>query len=305
VGLRRIGIVLAALTASMNVGCGDGERAGTGATSTTTVSAEEAASLLAVGDIASCEWESDEEVARMAERQPDATVLLLGDIAYDRSTEEILDNCFRPAWDPVLSRSLAVPGNHDLVGGRTEAFDELLQDMRAGTEVPWTVELGKWTLLGLDSNCGEGCDKFSEQWIWLRKELEAIPDDRCALVAMHHPPISSGSVHGGVHLPVTDLWQAAHEGGADLVLAGHEHIYERFAPLSPGLRPAADGLPLFIVGTGGAKLYGEGERQAGSEFLQNTRYGMLELELGDGEFSWFFEDVDGRQVDAGSSSCRP
>lgn len=264
--------------------------------------------LLAAGDVASCEHAEDEATAALVAAEREATFLLLGDVVYDEADDTTLDRCFLPAWRSVLSRTYAVAGNHDVVDGGLRAFFSVFGDRAGRSTGGWfRAELGDWTLLGLNSNCGQagGCERGSPQHDWFVAELAAVPPGRCVVAAWHHTPLSSGAEHNGTDDRVLDLWHAAFDAGVDLVLTAHEHNYERFEPLGRDLRPAAGGLPLFVVGTGGFDLYDLGERQPGSAVLHNRTHGLLQVDLSSGSFTWRFRAVGrGSLTDAGAASCR-
>jgi hypothetical protein len=148
-----------------------------------------------------------------------------------------------------------------------------------------------------------GCQAGSEQERWLRADL-AASKTRCTLAYMHHPRFSSGNTHGG-SAAVEPLWRALHEHGAELVLAGHEHDYERFAPLTPtGGLDVARGVRQFVVGTGGKGLRGLAAPHPHTESRQNTAFGVLHLRLRDGSYEWRFVAQPGSVfADEGSTAC--
>jgi acid phosphatase type 7 len=149
------------------------------------------------------------------------------------------------------------------------------------------------------------CVVGSAQEAWLRDELEALPDDACVLAYWHHPRYSSG--WSGVARPHPELrpvWDALQDHGAELALTAHAHNYERFAPMDEdgNLDPA--GLRQFVVGTGGRSLFADtGPQQPGSERLDTTSFGVLEVELAPGSYGFRFVREDGAVLDQGSGSC--
>ena len=159
-------------------------------------------------------------------------------------------------------------------------------------------------MIALNSNCDAvGCGKGSEQVRWLRAELAARPA-RCTLAYYHHPRFSSGFEHGSDD-DVAAIWAALVAGGADLVLSGHEHNYERFGPLDAAGRPDPDGTRQFVVGTGGAPGYAFGDPLPGSEARDDDTVGVLQLTLREGGYRWRFVPVGaGGFTDAGSGTCR-
>jgi hypothetical protein len=148
-----------------------------------------------------------------------------------------------------------------------------------------------------------GCQAGSEQERWLRADL-AAHRAKCTLAYMHHPRFSSGNLHGGSP-GVEPLWRALHAYGAEVVLAGHDHDYERFAPQSPG--GALDrerGVRQFVVGTGGRSLRRFGPPKPNSEARGNTALGVLHLRLRDDSYDWRFVAEPGESfTDSGSAAC--
>jgi acid phosphatase type 7 len=259
--------------------------------------------VAAVGDIGTCGSDADEQVAALVD--PDvAAVVLLGDIAYDAGTPQQYADCFAPAWEPLRARLRPSPGNHDYgtpgASGYFAWFGAAAGEPGRGW---YSFDVGTWHVAVLNSNCWAvgGCQPGSEQELWLRADLAAAAG-RCTLLAWHHPRWSSGP-HGGL-VDVDALWRAAVELGADVVVAGHDHVYERFAPLDADGQPG-DGPISFVVGTGGAARYAlRADRATGSEVADADHHGLLRLELGDGVVSWTFVAVAGTPVDAGYAGCR-
>jgi hypothetical protein len=268
--------------------------------------------VLAAGDVASCDTETDEQTARLLDQQP-GTVLVLGDTAYDDGTAEEFRQCYAPTWGRHRHRSRPVPGNHDY--GDDDAGDDRASGYfdyfgaAAGTEGEgwYSFDLGSWHLIALNSNCKKigGCQAGSAQETWLRADL-AANSARCTLAYWHHPFATSGKKHGGAEA-MAPLWRALFEHGADVILSGHEHQYERFAPLDAYGRPApAGGMRQFVVGTGGGEeFYKFDDPQPGSEFRDNDTYGVLRLSLLEGTYEWAFLPAGGKGAsDHGRDSCR-
>lgn len=260
-------------------------------------SAEPAADvLLAVGDIASCDGTHDEDVASLAARLP-GTIALLGDIAYPDGSASDYADCFAPAWGPLLGRIRPAPGNHDYqTTDATGYFAEFGVAAATPGKGWYSYELGTWHVVVLNSNCEfvGGCAETSPQLAWLRADLAAHPAT-CTLAYWHHARYSSGR-HGN-DTRTEQIWQALAAAGADLVLQGHDHDYERFAPI--------DGIRSFVVGTGGRSLY-ELLRSpdAGSQLRSNDSYGLLMLTLHDATFDWRFVPAAGSSLaDAGTAAC--
>jgi len=264
------------------------------------------ATVFAVGDIARCDDEGDEETAEIVEAVPDATVLGLGDMAYNNGSADDFAECYDPSWGRFNSRMRPVPGNHEYraegAGPYFDYFGETAGERGKGW---YSFDLGEWHVVALNSNCDDvGCDEGSEQEQWLRADLEAN-DARCTLAFWHAPRFSSGAEHGGTR-SVEDLWQALLDHDVELLLSGHEHLYERTAPLdADGEVDEANGVRQFVVGTGGGNFYPLGERIAGSEAAIVDVNGVLRMTLRPDGYDWEFVAVQqATPADPGSGQCR-
>ncbi|MDT0277373.1 metallophosphoesterase family protein [Blastococcus goldschmidtiae] len=261
--------------------------------------------VLAVGDIARCGSDADEQTAELVQRYPSAAVLAPGDLAYNSGTAEEFAECYDPVWGQFNSRLYPVPGNHDY--GTDDAapyFDYFGQRAGEPGKGWYSFDLGAWHVVALNSNCfAVACDEGSEQEQWLRADLEA-DDSRCTLAFWHAPRFSSGR-HDGTR-SVEDLWQVLLDHDVELLLSGHEHLYERTAPLdADGAVDESAGVRQFVVGTGGGNFYEIEERMPGSEAAITDALGVLRLSLGEDSYEWDFLPVteDGTD-DRGSDQCR-
>ena len=251
------------------------------------------ASLIAVGDIASCTTDDDEATARVVAQLP-GTLAVLGDAVYEKGAEEEFARCYLPAWGRFLSRTRAALGNHEYANGDSDAAAAKRVFGLRG-QGWYSYELGAWHVIVLNSYCDFiRCQAGSPQWRWLRADLTRHRSARCTLAYWHHPRWSSGEHGSDTRLaPFWDLLAAAK---ADLVLAGHDHDYERFAPLK--------GIRSFVVGTGGKSHYAVGKRRAGSEVANDDTFGVLHLTLRAGGWSWrFLRSAGGTFTDRGSAAC--
>jgi acid phosphatase type 7 len=275
----RVAAVAASVLAAMLVaGAGLGARA-------------PAATLLAVGDIASCSSDGDEATARIVQ-DTRGTVAVLGDSVYEHGTSDELARCYTPAWGRFRTRTRAALGNHEY--GSPGAAPA-----RAYFGLPpkgwYSYRLGSWHVIVLNSNCSRvgGCARGSPQWRWLQANLQSRPA-RCTLAYWHHPRWSSG-LHGS-DATMADLWSLLASAGADVVLAGHDHHYERFAPI--------DGIRSFVVGTGGRSHYPVIRQIPHSEVVNWRTYGVLRLSLRRTGFAWRFLPTAGaRFTDGGAAAC--
>jgi hypothetical protein len=266
-------------------------------------------SVFAVGDIAQCGSRPAERsrAARTARLVPEgATVLMLGDAAYPYADAATLAQCYAPTWGRHLLHTLAVAGNHDYRDGAARDFREYFGIESAGGEdfVAYERELGAdWRLLVLDSNVGGAARE--QQHAWLQRTLAERPPGSCLLVAWHAPLFSSG-LHRGSGDAMRDSWELVDRHGADAVLGGHEHFYEAFEPRDArgAARAEGQGPRQFVVGTGGAMLYGFWRPPYDSR-ARVLSHGVLELTLWPGGYSWRFVDDLGQVRDSGSAACRP
>jgi len=261
--------------------------------------------LLAAGDIGSCPSPFDEQTAELITHLEGA-VATLGDNAYRSGSAADFRQCYAPSWGQFKDRTHPAPGNHDYnapgASGYFGYFGAAAGDPRKGY---YSYDLGAWHLIVLNSNCDDigGCYAGSPQGQWLSADLAAHPTT-CTLAYWHHPLFTSGSKHGP-DVDVRPFWEALFRHGVDVVLTGHEHSYERFAPQDPnGAADPKRGIREFVVGTGGAELSGFGQPAANSEVRIPNTYGFLKLQLGDAGYTWnFLEAPSGRSRDQGRGSC--
>lgn len=298
-GKVRAFITLAALTVVALTGAGSFAREAT---------AQQEVTLLAAGDVASCGGlpasASESRAAKTAaliERIP-GTVIAVGDLAYERGEEREFKNCYDPTWGRFKARTLPVPGNHEYQS--TDAAPYYAYWGSAAGQPGkgyYSVQVGSWRVIGLNSSID--VEAGSEQERWLRNELKTHPA-HCTLAFWHHPLFSSGSV--GNNPQMRDIFQALYEAGADLIINGHDHVYERFAPqTAQGSADPVRGIREFIVGTGGG--FSTGFRQAvqpHSEVRETDVFGVLKLTLRAEGYAWEFVPIEGQTFhDAGEGKC--
>jgi len=260
--------------------------------------------LTGAGDIASCELTNDEATAALLEDLP-GYVFTAGDNAYESGTAAEFDNCYDPGWGKQRERTFPALGNHDVetpgATGYYDYFGARAGDPRAGW---YSLDLGAWRLIVLNSNCVQaaGCGADTDQGRWLASELADHQAD-CTLAIWHHPRFSTG--YHGPTPGVAPFWDALYEAGADLVVNGHDHDYERFAPVDPAGKPDPErGIREIVAGTGGAALRAFEEEDANSEVRQASTYGVLRLDLKPGAYDWEFIPVEGGTfTDRGSGKC--
>ena len=233
-----------------------------------------------------------------------SAVLALGDIQYEDASHEKFLASYDRSWGRVKAITRPVPGNHEYrtrgAAGYYEYFGARTADRAEGY---YSFDLGTWHVVALNSNCEavEGCNQGSPQERWLRADLAANPA-RCTLAFWHHPRYSSG-VHGSDRA-YRPFFQALYDADADVVLVGHDHDYERFAPQdADGRRDDRRGISQFVVGTGGRSLRAFPRVEPNSEARDRSTFGVLELTLGAGAYAWRFRPAVGTFIDAGTAHC--
>jgi hypothetical protein len=255
--------------------------------------------LVGAGDIASCWSSADEATARLLDEIP-GTVFTLGDNAYQSKKENPMP-CYHASWGRHKRRTHPVPGNHEYLEGYIDEYFDYFGAAAGEKGKGWySYNLGRWHIIALNSVIDAHWS--GEQGKWLKEDL-ARNRHGCTLAYFHHPRFSSGS-----RAPVKQaeqLWWMLAEAGVDVVLNGHDHIYERFAPLDKhGNRDDAEGMRSFIVGTGGGIRTRLRRRARNSEARTDATHGVLKLTLRSGEYDWKFIPVRGSKfTDSGSGSC--
>ncbi len=257
------------------------------------------ASLVAGGDVASCWWRADEATARVLDRV-DGTIAALGDLVYQSGTEAQFRDCYGPTWGRHRDRTRPVLGNHDRRTEKGAAYYRFFGE-RAGTPGQgwYSYRLDGWHVVALNSE--EPIGAGSPQLRWLAAELAANPT-RCTLAYMHRARFSSGKHAGSSR--VRDAWRVLYDAGVDVVLAGHDHLYERFQPLTPdGELDPVRGIVSFVIGTGGAPLYGMRERHPHTAVRQNRVHGVVAFHFFPDRYRWEFIPANGVFVDRGERRC--
>jgi len=273
----------------------------------TTASSGASPVLIAVGDIASCSSQGDEETIKLA-KPISGTVAVLGDTAYESGSPSEFQNCYDPTWGQVKSRTKPAVGNHEYqTSNATGYYSYFGQAAGDPTKGYYSYDLGSWHLIVINSNCSKvgGCDAGSPQELWLKSDLAAHPN-LCTLAYWHHPRFSSGE-HGD-YTGVQAIWNDLYSAGVDLVLNGHDHDYERFAPQDPsGNLDLVKGIREFVVGTGGKSSRSlAGPPIPNSQVQITNTYGILRLNLNPTSYDWKFIPVAGKTLtDSGSGNCHP
>ena len=256
-----------------------------------------------MGDAGRCDTLNDDRTAALAETIP-GTLVTLGDSVYSDGTTKEFADCYGPGWGRLLERTRPAPGNHEYhIAGAAGYFDYFGDRAGPAGRGWYSFDLGTWHLLSLDSECYAigGCGPDSPQGRWIAEDLAARVV-ACTLAYWHRPVFSTGQ-HGDQR-DVAPLWQALQDAGADVVLSGHDHDYERFVRQDAAGRPDPGGMTEFVVGTGGAPLRAFLLPHDTSAFRDAGHYGVLVLTLRPGAFDWRFLSVpDGAPLDSGSEAC--
>jgi hypothetical protein len=263
--------------------------------------------LVGAGDIASCGGRGDEQTARLLGLvDGSASLFTLGDNTYPSGTADEFANCFGPSWGQFKARLHPTVGNHEYnTPGAAPYFDYFGAAAGDPGKGYYAYNVGSWRIYVLNTNCGIiSCVPGSTQETWFRNDLAANAT-ACSLVMYHHPRYSSGSEHGSSQF-VQPLWQDMVNAGVEIALSGHDHDYERFAPMNAsGQADPANGVRSFVVGTGGSV-----QRSLDSTVLPNSEvhtasaFGVLRLVLGEGAYEWEFIPVAGKTfTDRGSGTC--
>lgn len=260
--------------------------------------------LLAAGDIADCNSPGDEATAALLAERP-GTIQSLGDTVYQYGTALELLHCYDPSWGRFKDRTHPATGNHDYGSANAAPYFDYFG--AAAGEIGkgyYSYDLGSWHIVVLNSNCSAvgGCNPGSTQETWFKADLAAHPK-KCTLAAWHAPRFSSG-LHQN-NTSVSAFYQDAYDAGVDVILTGHDHDYERFAPQDPsGAADTSRGIRQFVIGTGGIALRSFAAVQPNSQARIAGEYGILQLNLHPDSYEWQFVPEAGKnQTDSGAGTC--
>jgi hypothetical protein len=272
-----------------------------------------AVTLAAAGDIAcqppgsatasSCR---QNDTARLIAYLNPTVIAALGDNQYEAGAIAAYAGSFDNAWGMFKDRIRPAVGNHEYKTRDAAGYFGYFGRRAGAAGRGWyAYRLGTWRIIVLNSNCDEvgGCGPGSDQHRWLLAEL-ASNRRLCTLAYWHHPRFSSGP-HGD-HDDVVPFWDALYDARADVVLSGHDHTYERFAPMAPdGRLDASRGIRQFVVGTGGKSHYPIRRPRPNSVVHDDETYGVLRLTLRSGRYDFRFVPVAGESfADSGTGRCR-
>ena len=266
--------------------------------------------IYAVGDIARCLGSSPAqgsgaEITSDMLLNTSGPIFTLGDNSNDKGTQADYANCYNPTWGRLLDRTYPVMGNHDR-GMDSEGADYFAYFAgRTGVWGHYSLDLGAWHIVVLNTQCGIGgqlCRTGSPQEQWLKADLAATRQ-KCIMALWHQPVFTSG--REPPFPTAKSFWIDLYAAKADIILNGHNHLYERFFPLDPNGNVAADGMREFVVGTGGAGLQPPVLPPLSSEMVRDaTSFGYLKLTLFEDSYKWKFVPQPGKSfTDSGSANC--
>ncbi len=262
--------------------------------------------LVGAGDIAECGAGDDERTANLLDNIA-GTVITLGDNVYLSGSLEEYNACYGPSWGRHKARTKPAVGNHDYATPGAGGYFGYFGDVTGGADKGYySYNAGEWLVIVLNSASGSANrSATSAQVQWLRALL-AASTRQCALAYMHHPQFTSTEGRTSGEWNVIDLWNALYEGGVDVVLAGHDHIYDRFAPMRPdGTLDSQFGILQITNGAGGGEgLYRFGTIHPNSVRRNNSTFGVLKMTLRGGNYSWQFVGTPGSSfTDSGNGNC--
>lgn len=299
--------------------------------------------LVGAGDIASCDPAYKDEATAALLKGIAGTVIAVGDEAYQSGTPMEFSECYDPSWGQYKARTRPAAGNHEYIMPAAAGYFEYFKASANPPFGYYSYNLGSWHVVVLNSTpqvylcyppvadeadpviswvpwwgtpapalppgvdpspaVGRACAGDLAQQAWLFADLAKHRRYRCTVVYFHHPRFSSGK-HGN-HYQMQRIWDILYHFRADVVISGHDHLYERFAPQDPnGKLDTKRGIRQFTVGTGGAPLYPFRTIQPNSEVRNNDSHGVIKVTLRDGGYDWQFVPVEGASFsDSGSDSC--
>ena len=283
--------------------CGGSQSSSTGPSPLTTLTAPAGpagpAVLVGAGDIGVCGSSAAAATGQLLDRVG-GTVFTTGDNAYPNGSEANFRDCYEPHWGRHRARTRPVPGNHEYEAGGGAPYFSYFGDNAGPFGLGYySYRAGPWHVVALNSEVPSG--PGSAQMQWLRTELSGARS-QCTLAYWHKPLFSSGP--HGPNASMREIWRVLYEFDADVVISGHDHLYERFAPQDPdGRADSMRGIRQFTVGTGGAALYGPRGSAPNSQAFGSVN-GVLKLTLADGSYQWEFLPIPGAAFsDAGVGQC--
>jgi acid phosphatase type 7 len=263
--------------------------------------------LVGAGDISRCDNTGDSATARLVASIP-GTVFTAGDNAYKEGSLYQFRHCYDPTWGRFKARTKPSVGNHeyrtDPEASASGYFDYFGAAAGGQGEGYYSYVRGAWHIIALNSMCAYvrgGCEPTSPMMTWLKNDLASHPT-RCTLAYFHKPLFSSGYSRGNP--VVKPLWNVLYNHHAEVIVSGHDHVYERFARQTPEGAKSERGIREFVVGTGGAELGGFNYTARHTQVRNANTYGVLKLRLAPTSYGWRFVHVAGKSfTDYGSTPC--
>jgi len=255
--------------------------------------------LVGAGDIGMCDGDRTARTGQLLDRFPGATFFTAGDNNNLHGTMEEFIRCYEPYWGKYKERTRPAPGNHDyFTAGAGPYYEYFGANAGPPGRGYYSYRAGAWLVLSLNS---ERYDAAQEAW--LKQELAANATTKCTLAYWHHPLFSALYQTQGMH----SAWKILYEANAEIVVNGHHHAYERYAPQTPdGVADDERGIREFVVGTGGGSPHAGGTPGRNSEIYEpsDTTVGVLKLVLHPAGYEWQFVSAEGSSFgDGGSGVC--
>ena len=233
-----------------------------------------------------------------------SAVLTLGDTQYEDGSLTKYQQSFDPSWGRAKNIIRPAVGNHEyLTAGASGYYSYFGAAAGDKTKGYYSYDIGAWHIIALNSNCSQvgGCGAGSPQEQWLKSDLAAHPT-MCTLAYWHHPRFSGGE-HGS-STSYDAFWKDLYAASAEIVLSGHDHDYERFAPQNPSGTADPNGIQQFVVGTGGKNHYTFTTTLPNSLVRNADTYGILKLTLHAASYDWQFIPEAGKTfTDSGTRNC--
>lgn len=225
-------------------------------------------------------------------------VFLVGDIAYPNGSAQAFRECFEPRWGHASDRWHPVPGNHEYESANAAPYFQFFGPAAGPPGLGYyRFVAGEWLVLMINSNID--ASPTSPQFQFVRESLQGRPF-RCQMAMWHHPLFSSGP--NGPHPHMRPIFELLQQNGVDVVVNGHDHIYERFSRQDADGRQIETGIRQFTVGTGGAELT-RAVRATPNSGIVLASFGIMRFTLRPDSYDWEFLETAGALGDNGSTPC--
>lgn len=266
--------------------------------------------IAAVGDIAcpaneraTADLCAQTRVANRIKKLNPGVVLLLGDIQYPTGSLAEFQNSFGKSWGGLRRQWRPAIGNHEYITPEASGYFDFFGKRAGGSGGYYSYDVASWHVIALNSTCTQvSCALGSPQGKWLANDLAAHKSNECVAAYWHAPLFSSGSEHGN-DPSVKPFWVQLLKAHADVIMNGHDHDYERFAPQDENANADPAGIREFVVGTGGRSHYEIGTRQPNSQAAIADKFGALSMQLGKTGYTWKFVATNGATLDRGKARC--